>query len=139
MIGSPGRRRTVDGFAGIGHHIAERLNFAVVAAADATDLQRLQAERGWSRLRLLSGAGSTLKTDLGFEDEDGDQYPGLSVFVRDADGRLIHTYSGSAMLGHDEYRGIDLLSPLWHLQDLTPAGAGGVVSGTGVRQLIHPS
>lgn len=112
----------VDGFHGIAGHITSRMNAAIVAAAPIEQFSAWGAERGWTGLPLLSAAGSTLKTDLKFEDEDGDQYPGVSVFERSADGQVTHFYSASALMGEQEYRGIDLLSPIWHLQDLTLAG-----------------
>jgi predicted dithiol-disulfide oxidoreductase (DUF899 family) len=112
----------VDGFHGIAEHLASRLNFAVVAQAPIEQFSAWGTTRGWSNVRLLSSAGSTLKTDLKFQDDDGDQYPGVSVFTRAEDGSLSHFYSVSALLGEDEFRGIDLLSPMWHLQDLTPMG-----------------
>ncbi len=35
-----------------------------------------------------------------------------------------HFYSGSAMMKDNVNRGIDLLSPVWNLFDLTPEGRG---------------
>jgi hypothetical protein len=32
------------------------------------------------------------------------------------------TDRASALFWEDEFRGIDLLNPMWHLQDLTPLG-----------------
>lgn len=110
----------VDGFHGIAEHISSRLNFAVIAQAPIEELAAWGTSRDWHNLRLLSSAGSTLKTDLKFQDDDGDQYPGVSVFVRSEDGTLRHFYSASAIMGEDEFRGIDLQSPIWHLQDITP-------------------
>ena len=112
----------VDGLHGIAQHIGSRLNFAVVAQAPIEQFAAWGATRGWTDLRLLSSAGTTMKTDLKFQDEDADQYPGVSVFVHDAEGTLRHFYSASAIMGEDEFRGIDLLNPMWHLQDLTPTG-----------------
>ena len=80
--------------------------------------------RGWHGLRLLSSAGSTFKTDLNFQDGAGRQFPGVSVFGRAADGAPGHFYSASAIMGAGEFRGIDLLSPIWNLLDLTPTGRG---------------
>ncbi len=33
-------------------------------------------------------------------------------------------YSGGAIMGEDEYRGMDLLSPVWNYYDLLPEGRG---------------
>ena len=61
---------------------------------------------------------------LGFELDDGGQLPGVSVFERSADGRPVHRYSQCAMLGDNQGRGMDLLSPVWNFFDLIPAGRG---------------
>ena len=114
----------VDGLAGIAPHIDQVVNFALVAQAEVGDLRRVARDRGWTGLRLLSSAGTPFKADFGFQDEDGAQYPGVSVFVRNGDGVLRHAYSGTAIFGAEGMRGLDLLMPLWHLLDLTPEGRG---------------
>lgn len=81
--------------------------------------------RRWSRLRLLSCGDSTFKYDLGSEDEEGGQDSTVSVFTRDADGTARHFYSAHPRMADDiAERGIDLLTPVWHLLDLTPGGRG---------------
>jgi len=112
-----------DGYDGVAPHLAQRVNFGVLVAGDVAEFRRYARERGWRHLRLLSSGGSTLKRDLGFETPDGGQIPGVSVFTLDQ-GKPLHFYSGSAMLGAGEGRGMDLLSPLWHFLDLTPEGRG---------------
>ena len=45
------------------------------------------------------------------------------MFTRGGDGTVCHVYSKGAQLANDRReRGIDLLSPVWHLLDLTPNG-----------------
>src|ERR1043166_4795985 len=69
--------------------------------------------RGWNRLRLLSAGESTFKYDLGSEDREGGQDSEISVFTRDSDGTLRHTYSGHPWLADDvKERGIDELNPI---------------------------
>ena len=114
----------VDGLAGISRHIGQVLNFALVAEAEVGALREVARGRGWDGLRLLSSAGSSFKTDFGFQDEAGAQYPGVTVFARDGGGQLRHAYSGTAVFGADGFRGLDLLMPFWHLLDLTPEGRG---------------
>ncbi len=114
----------VDGFNGVAHHLRQRVNFAVIAAVGIGDLRRWGRQRGWYRLRLVSSAGSHFKTDLGFQDADGSQHPGVSVFVQSSDGSVKHFYSGSATVRDSVNRGIDLLSPVWNIFDLTPEGRG---------------
>ncbi len=114
----------IDGLNGIATHLQPHANFAIVAEAEIGDLRQWGRKRGWNNLRLISCAGSSFKTDLQFQDEDGDQYPGVSVFVKGSDGSLKHFYSGSAIMKEDEYRGMDLITPVWNLLDLTPDGRG---------------
>jgi predicted dithiol-disulfide oxidoreductase (DUF899 family) len=113
-----------DGYDGALPHIRQRANFAIFAAGDPAALEAWGRERGWRNTRIVSAGDSDLKRSLGFETEDGAQLPGVSVFSREADGRLIHTYSQSALLGEAGFRGMDLLSPIWHFFDLIPEGRG---------------
>src|SRR3984957_3656475 len=76
----------LDGANGIAHHLAQNLDFAVVAAAAAPTLRAFARERGWDKLRLLSAANNTFKFDFGSENLDGGQDSTLSVFTRDANG-----------------------------------------------------
>ncbi|MCC3776343.1 DUF899 family protein [Streptomyces sp. UNOB3_S3] len=115
----------IDGYNGVAHHIARNADFVIAAAADPPVLREHARRRGWSRLRLLSCGDSAFKYDLGSEDEDGAQDSTVSVFTRDADGTVRHAYSAHPRLAEDiQERGIDLLSPVWHLLDLTPGGRG---------------
>ena len=113
-----------DGYNGIVAHLRQRANFAVLVAGDVERFSEYARGRGWTQLRLVSAADSTLKRELGFETEDGAQNPGVSVFLRRPDGSLIHLYSQGAGMDPDEVRGMDLLSPFWHFLDLTPEGRG---------------
>jgi predicted dithiol-disulfide oxidoreductase (DUF899 family) len=115
----------IDGFNGVAHHLAQNVDFAVVAAAELPELRRYARERGWHRLRLLSAAGNTFKYDLASEDEEGNQDSTISVFTKDEDGRIRHFYSAHPRMSENiEQRGIDLLSPVWNVLDLTPRGRG---------------
>jgi predicted dithiol-disulfide oxidoreductase (DUF899 family) len=115
----------IDGFNGVAHHLARNVDFAVVAAADPASLRDHARNRGWSNLRLLSAAGSRFQYDLGGEDAEGNQDSTVSVFTRDASGSIRHRYTAHPRLAGDiDQRGIDLLSPVWHVLDLTPQGRG---------------
>ncbi len=113
-----------DGYGAVIAHLTERVNFAVLIAGDVARFGEFAAARGWHNLRVASAADSDLKQRLGFELPDGSQLPGVSVFVRGDDGAIIHFYSQSALLGQNEFRGMDLLSPVWSYLDLTPNGRG---------------
>jgi predicted dithiol-disulfide oxidoreductase (DUF899 family) len=113
----------MDGWDAVAHHLAENVDFVVASSAKAADWSALAEHRGWSNVRLVSAAPSTFKLDIGGEDADGNQEPVISVWeLVDGEPRL--TYSGGAHIDGDHWRGIDLLSPVWHLLDLTRAGRG---------------
>ena len=115
----------IDGFNGVAHHLAQNLDLAIVAAADPVSLRNHARLRGWNRLRLLSAGSSTFKFDLGSEDKDGNQDSAISVFTKDNDGTIRHSYTGHPWLGQDiEERGIDELTPIWNVMDLTRQGRG---------------
>jgi predicted dithiol-disulfide oxidoreductase (DUF899 family) len=115
----------IDGFNGIAHHLAQNVDFAVVAAADPATLRAHARNRGWTRLRLLSCGDNTFKYDLRSEDADGSQDSTVSVFAKDADGTVRHTYSARPSQSAEiRERGIDLLCATWHVLDLTPKGRG---------------
>ncbi|WP_263769027.1 DUF899 family protein [Propionivibrio soli] len=116
----------IDGFNGVAQHIVQNVDFAIVAAADSPTLRAFARTRAWNKLRLLSAAeGSTFKYDLGSEDEEGNQDSTISVFTRESDGTLRHFYSAHPrMAGDIGERGIDLLTPVYNILDLTPGGRG---------------
>ncbi|MFD4232430.1 DUF899 family protein [Streptomyces sp. NPDC058545] len=115
----------IDGFNGIAHHVAQNVDFAIVAAADLPTLRAHARDRQWENLRLLSAGSSTFKYDLGSEDAEGNQDSTVSVFTRDSDGSVRHFYSAHPRMSDDiDQRGIDLLSPVWHILDLTRQGRG---------------
>jgi predicted dithiol-disulfide oxidoreductase (DUF899 family) len=115
----------IDGYNGVAHHLAQNLDLAIVAAADPVSLRTHARTRGWNRLRLLSAGPSTFKYDFGSEDKDGNQDSTISVFTKDNDGTLRHSYSGHPWLAQDiKERGIDELTPIWNLMDLTRQGRG---------------
>ncbi|MFE7711795.1 DUF899 family protein [Streptomyces sp. NPDC057486] len=113
----------IDGFNGIAPHVAQNVDFAVVAAAELPVLRAHARNRQWTNLRLLSAGASTFKYDLGSEDTEGNQDSTVSVFTRDSNGSVHHFYSVHPRMSDDiDQRGIDLLSPVWHLLDLTRQG-----------------
>jgi len=128
----------IDGANGVAHHLAQNLDFAVVAAADLPTLRTHARERVWDKLRLLSAGSSTFKYDLGSEDREGGQDSTISVFTRNAKGGVRHFYTAHPRMAPDvQERGIDLLTAMWHFMDLTPQGRGSwyasLAYGTKVR------
>jgi predicted dithiol-disulfide oxidoreductase (DUF899 family) len=115
----------VDGFNGVAHHLRQTMNFAIIAQAGIRELREWAKECSWNALRHVSSEGTDFKSILNFQDSEGKQRPGLSVFKKSQDGAVKHFYSASAQMTNEiKTRGIDLLSPVWHLLDLTPDGRG---------------
>lgn len=113
-----------DGWNAIAHHLAERVDFVVAASSPIDEWVELAASKGWNDLRLISAAPSSFKADIGGEDADGNQSPFISVWTLDDAGRPRQRYGGSAGFDAEHWRGLDLLSPIWHFLDLTPEGRG---------------
>jgi predicted dithiol-disulfide oxidoreductase (DUF899 family) len=116
----------LDGLNGVAAHLAQHVSLAVTAPAPLPRLRAWGRNRGWDRLRLVSSAGTTLGRDLGFDHRDdagdGGQMPGVSVFSRAPEpGRVSLFWHGQPELV-DGGRGIDALSPVWNVLDLTPGG-----------------
>jgi predicted dithiol-disulfide oxidoreductase (DUF899 family) len=113
----------IDGYNAVAPHVVQNMDFAIAAAAEPPALRAHARNRGWRRLRLLSCGHSTFKFDLRSEDENGNQDSTLSVFTRDGDGTLRHFYSSHPWMAEDiRERGIDLLTPVYNLLDLTREG-----------------
>jgi predicted dithiol-disulfide oxidoreductase (DUF899 family) len=49
----------IDTFNGIAPHLAQNVDFAIVAAADPATLRAYARARGWDNLRLLSAGDNT--------------------------------------------------------------------------------
>ena len=115
----------IDGFNGVAQHLAQNVDFAIAAAAEPPALRDHARNRGWRNVRLLSCGPSTFKYDLNSEDADGNQDSTISVFSRASDGKIYHHYTAHPTMSEDiDQRGIDLLSPVWNVLDLTPQGRG---------------
>ena len=115
----------IDGFNGVGQHLEQNVDFLIAAAAEPAALREHARTRGWRNLRLLSCGDSSFKFDLNSEDEAGNQDSTISVFTRDEHGTIRHSYTAHPRMAEEfDERGIDLLSPVWHMLDLTPEGRG---------------
>jgi predicted dithiol-disulfide oxidoreductase (DUF899 family) len=122
-----------DGFERMIPHLAAR-DTALVAISRAP-LEKLLAFRrrmGWT-FDWVSSAGSDFNFDYAVsftpdEIKSGakvynfgtsgfgvEEAPGISVFIRDEEGRIFHTYSCFA-------RGLDMMNAAYHYLDLTPLG-----------------
>jgi predicted dithiol-disulfide oxidoreductase (DUF899 family)/uncharacterized protein YndB with AHSA1/START domain len=113
----------VDGLNAVAPHVTERAAFAVIGKAPIGKLRAWAKRRGWNNVRVLSSYSTTFNRDMRAEDENGDQRPAISAYRRTAAG-IHHFYQKHANLDDDNNRGIDLMSPVWNLFDLTPDGRG---------------
>ena len=122
-----------DNFNGIDTHLAARdVALVAVSRAPFATLAAYQKRMGWNfawyssegtdfnydlqvsftQQQLADGTAvyNYSTTDPGFTDREG-----ISVFAKDDDGRIFHTYSTYA-------RGIDMLNGAYHFLDLVPKG-----------------
>jgi predicted dithiol-disulfide oxidoreductase (DUF899 family) len=122
-----------DGLDRMAPHLAAR-DTAVVAIslAPTEKLEAFKKRMGWTFDWFSSGScdfnhdyGVTFTRDeidtgenkynFGTTPFYGDELPGISVFARDEDGTVFHTYSCYA-------RGLDMMNAGYHYLDLTPLG-----------------
>lgn len=122
-----------DNFNGIVQHLNQRdVSFAAISRAPLPKLQAFAKRLGWS-FKWLSSEGSDFNYDynVSFRPQDLDggkavynyapsgtkmsDLPGVSVFYKDADGAIYHTYSTYS-------RGIDMLNTAYNYLDIVPKG-----------------
>jgi predicted dithiol-disulfide oxidoreductase (DUF899 family) len=122
-----------DNFNGIDIHLRHRdISFLAVSRAPWTKLEAYKKRMGWS-FKWVSSFGTEFNYDYGasFTPEQvangnayynytrqkpvGSEVVGISVFYREADGSLFHTYSCYS-------RGVDMMNGAYHYVDLTPKG-----------------
>jgi predicted dithiol-disulfide oxidoreductase (DUF899 family) len=122
-----------DNFDGIVVHLNHRdASLVLVSRAPLATLEAYRRRMGW-RIKWISSFHTDFNRDyhVSFTPEElagGRAYynyanggfpvaeaPGISVFTKDADGAIYHTYSCYA-------RGLDMLNGAYHLMDLLPKG-----------------
>lgn len=113
--GCPSCSFWADNFDGIDVHLAQRdAAFACVSRADYGTLREYRERMGWN-FRWLSSAGSRFNFDYAVSSGESDESPGLSVFAKDEDGNIFHTYSTYR-------RGLDAFNGAYQILDLIPKG-----------------
>jgi predicted dithiol-disulfide oxidoreductase (DUF899 family) len=127
MTPCPSCTSIIDGIDGAARHVAQRINFAVVAKAPIELFREHGRRRGWSHSLLLSSANNSFNRDYHAEEENGQQVPLAHVFTRK--GRKIHHSWSSELWFVDsepgqERRHVDFLWPMWSIFDRTPEGRG---------------
>ena len=119
----------LDGLDAQAHHIRQSVALAVTAKSPILRIRELARGRGWKRLRLVSSAHTTYQREYHGEDDAGDQWPMMNVFVRSA-GKIRHSWGSEMLYATDraqdgmDSRHIDIMWPLWNVLDLTPQGRG---------------
>lgn len=117
----------LDGLNGQVHHIADRVNVAIISKAPIKKLRSWAKKRGWDQLRFLSSFNNSFNADYFAETPEGNQMPVGHVFRNTEDG-IYHFYSTELLFVESEpgqnARHVDSIWPLWNVFDLTPEGRG---------------
>ena len=122
-----------DHFDGANWHLRHRdVTFVVVSRAPLSEIEPFKKRMGW-RFKWFSSHGNDFNFDYhvsaseddrangkmyyNYETQEGvtDELPGLSVFYKDENGDVFHTYSTYA-------RGLDILVGVYNFLDLVPKG-----------------
>jgi predicted dithiol-disulfide oxidoreductase (DUF899 family) len=122
-----------DHFGGANWHLPHRdVTLVVISRAPLSELEPYKKRMGW-RFKWLSSHGNDFNFDYhvsataeekakekmfyNYETDElmSDEMPGLSVFYKDEDGQIFHSYSSYA-------RGLDLLVGAYNFLDLVPKG-----------------
>jgi predicted dithiol-disulfide oxidoreductase (DUF899 family) len=136
----------MDNFNGVTVHLNHRdITMVAVSLAPYAKLAAYKQRMGWT-FPWLSSAGSDFNFDyhVSFTQDElkagaveynyrperwsGSEAPGISVFFKDEDGQIYHTYSTYA-------RGLDMLNVAYHYMDLVPKGRD--EGDTGVAAWLH--
>lgn len=121
-----------DNFNGIDIHLKHRdITFLAISRAPLAKIEAYKKRMGWS-FKWVSSFDTDFNFDLGvsFTAEQvkgtavynyreqkswGTEAVGISVFYKDTDGQIFHTYSAYQ-------RGVDMMNGAYHYIDLTPKG-----------------
>jgi predicted dithiol-disulfide oxidoreductase (DUF899 family) len=131
--GCPSCSFWADNFDGIKSHLGARdAGFAVISVAPYKNLTAYKKRMGWD-FTWVSSLGNSFNQDyhVSFDDDQrangeaiynyktstfpSDEAPGVSIFTRDENDKIYHTYSTYS-------RGLDMLNGTYHFMDLLPKG-----------------
>lgn len=115
----------IDQLEGAAVHANQQVNLVVVAKTPIERLLAFVRERGWTRLRFLSSAGTTYNRDYHAEGPEGGQMPTLNVFHRDGE-EIRHFWATELMWAPADPgqhpRHVGTIEPVWNIFDLTREG-----------------
>ena len=139
---------TADHHAGALLHLAQRdLTLVAVSRAPLADIEAFRRRMGWT-FPWVSSFGTSFNHDFGvnFSQEEmsrgavdynytrqpfpHEEAPGISVFVRDDDGQVFHTYSRYG-------RGVEAMMHTYALLDLAPRGRDEAALGFTMAWVRH--
>ena len=122
-----------DHFDGANWHLPHRdVTLVVISRAPFSEIEPFKKRMGW-RFKWVSSSGNDFNFDYhvsftkeeeakgqvyynyGMEEFISEELPGLSVFYKNEDGEVFHTYSTYA-------RGLDILVGAYNFLDLVPKG-----------------
>ena len=131
--GCPSCSFWADGFDGFIVHLAQRdVTMIAVSSATVDTLEAYKSRMGWS-FKWVSSLGNSFNQDYGvtFTEEEqaagpvnynyqmrsfpSSEAPGISVFFKNGEGEIFHTYSCYS-------RGLDMMNAAYHYLDLVPKG-----------------
>jgi predicted dithiol-disulfide oxidoreductase (DUF899 family) len=131
--GCPSCSYMADHIGGMQVHLEHRdVSVLVVSRAPLAEIERFRERMGW-QFKWVSAFGNDFNFDfdVSFTPEDhaagqvrynyrvgpfpSSEAPGVSVFCKDDDGAVFHTYSTYG-------RGVEVMMGTYHLLDLTPKG-----------------
>src|SRR5262245_44207902 len=129
--GCPSCSFWADNYNGAVVHLSHRdVSLVAISRAPLEKLESYRKRMGWS-FKWVSSYGNDFNRDyhVSFTPEEqktavynykaggfgSSEAPGVSVFIKGADGQIFHTYSCYA-------RGLDMLNGAYHLLDLVPKG-----------------
>ena len=105
-----------DGLNGMIPHLENRAALAMASPDDPATQQEFAKSRGW-QFTMVSTQGTTFSKDMGYETDDGKPLPGVSTFMKSAEGIR---RTGTAPFGPG-----DDFCAVWPILDLLQDGPDG--------------
>lgn len=106
-----------DGFNGLLPHLESRAAFVLTSPDKPESQKEFVQSRGW-KFPVYSAAGTSFIADMGFDDEQEGLMPGVSVFTKEADGKIYR-------VSRAEFGPGDNFCATWHFFELLPEGIDG--------------